>query len=555
MSTVTFHEDLSHSINNNVHYLSINVGDPSPSPPPQQQMSQNLSIPEIVKRARTYFGTHATKSYEWRYGQLQAMHRMLSENEKVIEEALFKDLGKPQFEASFTEIVVTMTEIESIMSHVKEWMKPTPVATPLALLPAESFIASDPRGVILNISPFNYPIQLSISPIVAAIAAGNCCVLKPSELTPNCSAILKKLFESYLDNQAIYVVEGAVEETTELLKQVWDYIFFTGSEFVGKIVAKAAAENLTPVTLELGGKSPTIIDQDADLASACRRIVWGKWMNCGQTCIAPDYVYVHNNIRQKFLTQFKATIDQFYRKTGDGKAIESIDKSPNYGRIVNTRHAARLNAIIDAHKDDIIYGGEVNIEQRFISPTVLDLTNLSVEQALKTKVMEGEIFGPILPLLAFSDLNTVIDHINARPKPLALYYFGVTSSAQDRVLRLTSSGGVTINDTLMHIANHELPFGGVGTAGYGSYHGKFGFDLFSHKKAVLNKSIHMDSPQRYPPYTVSNAKVFRFAASIHRVNSHTFKTLGKVVLVPMVLAAVLYGLYRAGLRVSWTDAH
>jgi len=325
-----------------------------------------------------------------------------------------------------------------------------------------------------------------------------------------------------VDNKALKIVEGAVPETAAVLKQKWDYIFFTGSETVGKIVMKAAAEYLTPCTLELGGKSPVIVHEDADLDLAARRIIWGKCFNAGQSCIAPDYVYVHSRVRKQFSQLAAAQINKFYGK--------EPKLSPDFARIVNQRHAERLAGMISAHRNDIIAGGEVNVSERYISPTLIELKKPD------GKVMDDEIFGPILPIIEYTNLNEVLEFVNKRPKPLALYIFSSNSSVTDEIITKTSSGGVSINDVMMHFANHELPFGGVGPSGYGAYHGKNSFEAFSHAKPVLHKSIYGDAPIRYPPYTAFNAKVFRWIAEIYRVNSDSFKTFFKYVLLPMLLA-------------------
>jgi len=369
--------------------------------------------------------------------------------------------------------------------------------------------------------------------LVAALSAGNCAIIKPSELTPASSSLLASLLPRYTDPRAIRVVQGGIPETSALLKEKWDYIFFTGSDVVGRIVAKAAAENLTPYTLELGGKSPTIISPDADLKLAARRIMWGKVLNCGQTCIAPDYVFVPSELKRAFVDECKSVLNQFFQG--------NVSTSKDYGRIVNERHAKRIAALIDKEKDKILVGGKYDIQSKFVEPTLMEADATS-------SIMKDEIFGPILPILTYNDLNTVIEFINSRPKPLALYVFTSSSRFSDRLLKETSSGGVSINDVMMHFANPNLPFGGVGNSGQGNYHGKFGFETFSHAKAVLNKSVYGDAPARYPPYTLGKERLFRFVASIYRVNSATFGKMFKLVVLPLVIAALAH---RAGFTIGF----
>ena len=404
---------------------------------------QAADIPATVARLRSYFSTHATKSYEWRKRQLESLLALVTENEADLFKALSADLHKPVMEAGAGDIVNTAAEVRETLSQLKSWMKPESVHTPIGLQPASSYIVREPYGVMLLIAPFNYPVSLITLPLIAAIAAGNAVVIKPSELTPNVSAVMARLIPQYLDQQAFAVVEGAIPETTTLLAQRWDYIFFTGSETVGKIVAKAAAEHLTPVTLELGGKSPVIVDRDADVALAARRVTWGKNFNLAQTCIAPDYVFVHESIKQQFLTAMAGYVDQFYGA--------QPQQSPDLARIVSKRHTQRLASIIDAHKDDVVKGGGYDVESKWVEPTILDL-----KRSTEGPAMQEELFGPILPVIEFTDISTALTHINSHPKPLALYLFTKSSATQQRVLNETSSGGVVINDVLYAIhATHR----------------------------------------------------------------------------------------------------
>ena len=399
------------------------------------QVQPASDIPGTVSRLRSYFASQATKSYEWRRAQLESLLKLITDNEKELLQALYTDLHKPTMEASAGEIVNSAAEVRETLSQLKTWMRPESVHTPIALQPASSYVVREPYGVMLLIAPFNYPFSLIVLPLVAAIAAGNAVVMKPSEMTPAVSAAIARLIPQYLDQQAFAVVEGGIPETTALLQQRWDYIFFTGSETVGKIVAKAAAEHLTPVTLELGGKSPVIVDADANVELAARRVLWGKGHNLGQICIAPNHVFVHESIKQKYLTAVAGYMDQFYGA--------QPQQSPDLARMVSTRHTQRLASIIDAHKNDIVKGGQYDIESKWVEPTLIDLNDQPTG-----RVMEEELFGPILPVIGFKDISTVIAHINAHPKPLALYIFSKSAATQKRVLDETSSGGVCINDVL-----------------------------------------------------------------------------------------------------------
>lgn len=491
------------------------------------------SIPSLVSSIRSSYSSGSSYSYDWRVAQLSGLLRLCHENTEKITASLAKDLGKPEFEANFSEVLSTSTELSSMLSSLSSWMSDVSVPTPLGLLPGSSFIRSEPYGVCLIISPFNYPFQLSILPLAAALSAGNVCVLKPSELTPCTSSLLSSLLPLYLSQEAVKVVTGAVEETTELLKQKWDYIFFTGSEFVGKIVQRAAADHLTPTTLELGGKSPCIVHSDADLPVAAKRIIWGKSLNCAQTCIAPDYVYVHESVKSQLVSECKKVIKQFHG--------QNTKESSDYGRIVNKRHTQRLAKLIEEEEGKILCGGEVDVEERFV-----DLTLVEADESSPT--MKEEIFGPILPILSYSDIDSVIKNINSRAKPLSLYVFTRSSSVSNHFLQRTSSGGVTINDTLMHFANPHLPFGGVGSSGIGSYHGKFGFDTFSHKKAVLHRSFSLDAPQRYPKYSKSKFSQFALIAGIHRVNSTNLANALKAAVITTVIAIALW---KSGIQITF----
>jgi len=452
--------------------------------PSEQPASDDKEIVETVARLRRAFDSGVTRPLEWRLSQLKQFAAMLRDNEPAMIEALRQDLGKPEFEAWIGEIGFLMGDVSYAIKHLPKWLKPRKVKTPLAAQPAKARVYSEPLGVVLIIAPWNYPIQLALAPLVGALAAGNCAVIKPSEVAPASSALMAKLIPKYFDRDAVVVVEGGVPETTTLLAQRFDHIFYTGNGTVGRIVMEAAAKHLTPVTLELGGKSPAIVDRDVDLDVAARRIVWGKFFNAGQTCVAPDYVLVHESMEQALIERLRATLRDFY---GDDPK-----QSPNYARVVNKRHHARLSRLLDSGEK--VVGGETDVESKYIAPTVLR----NVDPG--SPAMADEIFGPILPVLTVPDVDAAIRFINERPKPLALYVFTRDKDCAARVLERTSSGGACVNDAVSHLLPPELPFGGVGPSGMGAYHGKAGFDTFTHKKSVLDKPTYVDPSLRYPPY-------------------------------------------------------
>jgi acyl-CoA reductase-like NAD-dependent aldehyde dehydrogenase len=440
-------------------------------------------ISDIIQQQRQFFATGKTKDVAFRLEQLKRLKQAILDNQAAILEAVNADLNKPEFEAYATEIGV-VREIDYAIKHLKSWVKPKKVSTSIEQFPSSACIYPEPLGVVLIISPWNYPFQLMISPLVGAIAAGNCAILKPSELAANTSRIVTQITKKTFDPAYITSIEGGVETSQELLAEKFDHIFFTGGTKIGQIVMEAAAKHLTPVTLELGGKSPCIVDSNVHIEHAAKRIAWGKFINAGQTCIAPDYLLVDRTIKNDLLTSIKQCIQEFY---GDDPA-----KSPDYGRIINQRHFERLASFLSEGQPYI--GGQTNPEERYIAPTVIDGVDWDAP------VMEEEIFGPILPVLEYSDLSEAIAKINERPKPLALYVFSKDQQKQERVLRETSSGGVCINDTVMQVGVSELPFGGVGSSGIGSYHGKASFDTFSHQKSVLKRSFLLDLDWRYAPY-------------------------------------------------------
>ncbi len=443
------------------------------------------TLPDTVARLRAAFEAGTTRPIRWRLAQLERLKTLCIENEARIADALMADFGKCAFETWLTEIASTLSDIDHALKHLKRWAKPRSVATPISNQPGSSTIVHEPVGVVLIIAPWNYPFLLQVGPLVGAIAAGNCALLKPSELTPKTSALLADLVPAYLDADAFAVVEGGAEVATELLDQRFDHVFYTGSGHVGRIVMRAAAKHLTPVTLELGGKSPCIVADDADLAVAARRIAWGKFINAGQTCVAPDYVLAHPRVIDELVPRLESVIRDFYG--ADPSA------SPDYARIVNERHFDRLVALLAGGK--AVIGGASARGKRYIAPTVL--TGVAPD----APAMQEEIFGPILPLVAVSTIDEAIRFVNSRDKPLALYLFTKDDAIRERVVAGTSSGGVCINDVVMHLAVPDLPFGGVGASGMGSYHGHAGFLAFSHAKSVLSKSERMELPLRYPPYT------------------------------------------------------
>jgi len=448
------------------------------------------SISDRIAALRASFDSRKTRPEKWRRDQLYRLMTMIEENESAINEALQADLGKSGFEARMTETGTVLSEIEHTLSKLKGWMKPKKVSTPLSNQPGHSRVVYEPLGVALIISPWNYPVNLTLMPLIGAIAAGNCAAIKPSEVSANTSKLLASLIPAYLDTEAFDVFEGGADVSTELLEQRFDHIFFTGSEGIGRIVMTAAAKHLTPVTLELGGKSPCIIAADSDLALAARRVAWGKFLNAGQTCIAPDYVMVDETVAQKFIAEMKSAIEAFFGK--DPK------KSPDYPRIISQRHFDRVSGLISG--GTAATGGESDRDSRYIAPTLLTDVHPDAE------VMREEIFGPVLPVMTYSVLDEAISFITSRPKPLALYVFSGSSDIQNEVIERTSSGGACINDVVMHLAVPELPFGGVGTSGMGAYHGRASFDTFSHARAVLTKTEHLDVPLRYPPYSDTKLK-------------------------------------------------
>jgi len=454
---------------------------------------ESTDISQTVAAARRYYNSGKTRPVSFRIEQLRKLKSMIRSHEDEIIHALYNDLKKPPFESYASEIGIMYVEIEDAIRHVKSWSRPRRVATPIIHFLSSSRVYQEPYGVALIMGPWNYPFHLLIAPLVGAIAAGNCVVMKPSELAGDMSGTLSKLISKYFHPDYICALEGGVETSQQLLAEKFDYIFYTGSTAVGRVVMEAAARNLTPVTLELGGKSPCIVDKDAGLDYAVKRIAWGKFFNAGQTCIAPDYCLVHSAIKEVFVEKMKKTIRDFYGED----PMQSVD----YARIINDRHFQRLTRLLSDGK--IIAGGKTDPANLYIAPTLMDGVSL------QDSIMKEEIFGPLFPIMTFDQLDQAIDLVNSLPRPLALYYFSNDAQNQQKILTKTSSGGGCINDTISHIGSQTLPFGVIGDSGMGAYHGKTSFDTFSHSKSILTRSHLIDMPLRYPPYG-NNVKLLKW---------------------------------------------
>jgi aldehyde dehydrogenase (NAD+) len=451
---------------------------------------QRLDV--IYKSLRANLKT-SSRNYDWRIAQLKALRRMLVENDSAICSAMFADLHKSRFECVETEQGIVLSEIEDALKNLSSWMKTRKVHTPLYNMPGSCQIRHDPYGLVLIIGAWNYPINLLLAPLVGAIAGGNAVLLKPSELAVQTAKLLTILIPKYMDKNLIQIIEAGPEETSELLDKVFDLIFFTGSGPVGKIVMGKAAKNLTPVVLELGGKSPAVVLEDADIDVAARRLTWGKFMNAGQTCVSPDHILVQPKLKKKLISEIQKNILQFFG--------EDAKQSADYCRIVNRKNFDRLVGFMKGQK--IIFGGASDADSLFIAPTL-------IESRLTDPVMEQEIFGPILPIIEMADVDEMIEFITSRPHPLALYVFTKDKEAQEKILKQTRSGGVCINDVIMQMPVPELPFGGVGASGMGHYHGEYSFKTFTHAKGVLRKATWIDIPVRYAPYNMRNLKILRW---------------------------------------------
>lgn len=442
------------------------------------------NIKKIIEEQRLFVKKGKAKDYNFRIKNLRKLKKNIKKNEELIYQALYKDLGKSQDEAFLTEYNIVIKEIDYFLDNLKKLMKPEKVKTPIVTFRSTGEIYHEPYGHILIISPWNYPFHLTFLPLIGAIAAGNTVLVKPSEFSLNTSLISAKIIKESFAKEYVNIVLGGVPEATTILKMKFDHIFFTGSTKVGKVVMKAAAEHLTPVTLELGGKSPAIVCKDSDLEITARRIVWGKFTNAGQTCVAPDYLYVHKDIKKKLIKHIIRSIDDFYG--------EYPKKSKDFGRIITKEHLLRLIGFLDNGK--LLFGGSYDVREKYLSPTLIEINGWN------EPLMKEEIFGPILPIIEFEKLSDITELIKDHPKPLALYLFTKSKRNIEYIIDELSFGGGCINDTILHLASHELPFGGVGESGIGRYHGNYSFETFSHRKSILNKSFKPDFDLRYPPY-------------------------------------------------------
>ncbi len=448
---------------------------------------------QVIYEHKEFFNTGLTKNIDYRLKQLKTLRQAIIENQQAITEALYNDLHKPAFESFATEIGYVLSSIDLFIRKLKSWAKIKKVKTPKIYLGSKSYIYPEPYGLVLIIGPYNYPFQLVIEPLIGAMAAGNCVIAKPSEYAPHTSKLISSIISNYFDKRYIRVIEGDKEVNSLLINSEFDYIFFTGSVTAGKKVMEAASKNLIPVTLELGGKSPCIVDKNTNIETAARRIAWGKFLNAGQTCVAPDYLVAHHKIKSELIKAIAGSINEFY---GSNPKL-----SPDYGRIVNKRHFERLKNLINEEK--IAYGGEYELESLYIAPTILD--NVSWHD----EIMQDEIFGPLLPVIEYDNLDEIIRIINSRPKPLSLYVFTEDKEVEAKVIENLSFGGGCVNDTVSHIVSPYLPFGGVGASGIGSYHGKSSFETFSYQKSILKRNTKFDPKFIYPPYSYKKLKLLK----------------------------------------------
>ncbi|WP_234568115.1 aldehyde dehydrogenase family protein [Rhodohalobacter sp. 614A] len=442
-----------------------------------------MKIEEIITKQKLAFQDGVTRSFEARKSNLEKLRALVSENEDALCNAMNRDFGRPLFESYVTDINTVLQEIDFHLKNLQDWMEPEPVATPMISFPSKSVMYKQPFGAVLVISAWNYPVYLSFMPLIGAISAGNTVVLKPSEMVPETSGLMNVLVQKYFDDEVLCVVEGGVDETTELLHQLFDKIFFTGSTRVGKIVMKAAAEQLIPVLLELGGKSPAIVHHDADIDVSAKRIWWGKTINAGQTCVAPDFVAVHESVHDEFIEKSRKILAEFYR--------DDYKPGENYAKILNESHFERLQGLLD--QSEILFGGITRKENLFIEPTI-------IKANWDDEIMKEEIFGPLLPVLTYSGSDSLIEMLRNKPSPLALYLFTKDPEFEERIIHEVPFGGGCVNETIQHLGNLNLPFGGVGNSGMGAYHGRHSFDAFSRNQAVMKKAFWPDPEFRYPPY-------------------------------------------------------
>ncbi len=460
-----------------------------------QTTTQQINITSLVEKQRSFFKSGITKDVNWRIKQIKKLIDLIGKNEEKICDALKKDLNKPSYESLSLELGPIFADTSYILKHLKDWAITEEVETSLFHLPGSSKIYKEPFGNVLLISPWNYPLLLTISPLVGAMSAGNCVLIKPSEHSPATSKLMEELINQNFDEGYIRVVQGEAEVTTDILSNRWDYIFFTGGTEIGRIVYQAAAKHLTPVTLELGGKSPCVVDKNVYVNLAAKRIAWGKIVNSGQTCIAPDYLFVHEEVKNKLIDALKKQIKISYGDT-------PIDH-PDYCKIINQRQYDRLKGYLNT--GELVAGGRFNDEKLMIEPTIL------LNPPTDSKVMTEEIFGPILPVFVYKDIDEVINFINEREKPLSSYIFSNNARLREKFLTSTSSGGSCVNDTVLHISSSTMAFGGVGESGIGAYHGKFSFDTFSHHKSVMHRRPHLLDPYlRYAPYSPKKIGLMRF---------------------------------------------
>jgi len=450
-----------------------------------------MDISETVKKQRDYYKSGITRTYDFRLDALKRFRRMLIDNEYKINEALHADLNRSASETYMCETGMVLAEVNYSISHLASWMRDRHVLTPLAQFPARSFVSAEPYGVTLIMSPWNYPIQLCLAPLTAAMAAGNCAILKPSAYAPQSSHVIAGMIRETFPPGYVTVIEGGRDENSALLDEKFDHIFFTGSVAVGKTVMAAASRNLTPVTLELGGKSPVIVDETANIKFAARRIAFGKVLNAGQTCVEPDYLLINEGVREQFIEEYKAALDEFFPE-GDMSEMPTI---------INQKHYDRVTRLLKSGR--IVTGGGCDPERRFVEPTLM--TDVDPD----SPIMQEEIFGPILPVLTYGDIEECIEFIQARPKPLSLYLFTRRKETERRILSSCSFGGGCINDTIIHLATSRMGFGGVGDSGRGSYHGRHGFETFSHYRSIVKKSNLIDIPLRYHPYNKMSDRIIR----------------------------------------------
>ncbi|CAD6197659.1 unnamed protein product [Caenorhabditis auriculariae] len=491
--------------------------------PPQQKEMANCNA--VVEAQRAFFRTGETKSVKFRKQQLQTLKKFVEENRHELNDAVYRDLRRRHEQTEGLEIGMVLQEIDYFLANIDEWSKPTYVQKTVVTMMDKPLVVKDPKGVVLIVSPWNYPVSMILLPLIPAIAAGNTVVIKPSEVSANTAATFEKLLPKYFEAKYLNVVTGGVSETTELLKERFDHILYTGCPPVAKIIMTAAAKHLTPVTLELGGKCPVVVEDDADIDLTARRIAWGKWTNCGQTCLAPDYVICNAAVKSKLLDSFRKYLKEFYG--------EDIKASKDYSRIINERHFDRLSALLDKTEGAVLFsGGERDRNDLFLPPVILDVK-------ASDPFMHDEIFGPVLPVLTVKDLSEALQYIDAGEKPLAAYIFTRNESKVNRLLRETSSGGITVNDVLMHLTVDTLPFGGVGNSGMGRYRGKFGFDTFTHEKSVLQRGFLGESliSARYPPSTPEKLAMLRRLTG-RRIGLGWFGCLS----VPVIVASVVFGM-------------